>query len=547
MQIEEQTGDPTKPPFPGPAGLATAFIKRIPLPVLLCTAVFAVFFPVLGNDFVNWDDAQYVLSNPALRGSWLDALVFSPGYYHPLTTLTYKLEFVLFGLNPAPYHFTSLALHLAACVSAFYLLTALGARRNAAFLGALLFGIHPVHVEPVAWVSGRKELLWGIFSAWTLISYLGFVDTKLKRYFFYSLAFFLLAVLSKPFAIVLPFVLLLADYYRGRAFTFRLLLEKSPYLAIAAPLLTLSTAPSGFLLANGERTISFLNAVAFIGQNAVFYAGKFLLPVGLSALYPSLVLSMNPVIHFLLLLSGILAAFLLAKAQRPGAAGPGAVKKIFFGLGFFLITVFPALIVSPPADRYFYLPALGFCFLYAVFVSRLHGALSGDRPAGPASFYGRLLILAVTVHFLVLGLASARRVPVWRNSLTMWNDVLRKYPREHVAYYGRGNTYAAAGDYDAAIRDLTRCLELDPRYWKAFNNRGRIFTEKKEFDKAITDYTAAISVNPGEAALLLNRGNVYFTKGDMARAIADYDQALAIAPGFIPALENKKRASGTGR
>ncbi|MEK7721441.1 MAG: hypothetical protein AAB359_03530, partial [Elusimicrobiota bacterium] len=149
---------------------AVGVFRKIPFPALLCLIVFTVFSTALKNGFVNWDDAQYVLSNPALRGSWLDALGFSPGYYHPLTTLTYKLEFVLFGLNPFPYHFTNLILHLIACVSAFYLLTALGTRRQAAFIGALLFGIHPVHAEPVAWISGRKELLWGIFSSWTLVS-----------------------------------------------------------------------------------------------------------------------------------------------------------------------------------------------------------------------------------------------------------------------------------------------------------------------------------------------------------------------------------------
>jgi len=285
---------------------------------------------------VDWDDVQYVLSNPALRGSWLDALAFSPGYYHPLTTLTYKLEFVLFGPEPFPFHFTSLALHLANCASAYWLLTALGARRGAAFLAALLFGVHPVHVEPAAWVSGRKELLWALFSSWTLIFYLRFVDTNSKKYFISSLALFLLAVLSKPFAVVLPLVLLLADHYKGRAFTAGLLLEKVPYLAIALPLLTLSTGPSGFLLEGGAGPASLLGGAASMAGNAFFYARKLLLPVRLSALYPAPGFSSGAVILPALLLLSVLAAAQLIKRPPGGAAGPGAGKKIFFGLGFFL-------------------------------------------------------------------------------------------------------------------------------------------------------------------------------------------------------------------
>jgi len=520
---------------------AGSVLEKVPLPVLLCLLVFAFFFPVLQNGFVDWDDVQYVLSNPALRGSWLDALGFSPGYYHPLTTLTYKAEFVLFGLRPFPYHLTNLVLHLLNCVSAFCLLSALGARRGSAFLAALLFGLHPAHVEPAAWVSGRKELLWGFFSAWTLIYYLRFAKTRLKKPLILSLAFFILAVLSKPFAVMLPLVLLLADLYRGRTLNFRLLLEKTPYLAAAAPLLTLSTGTSNFLLKGGEAAFSLSSGAAAIARNAVFYVQKLLLPVNLSALYPAPEFSAAAVLACLLALTALLAGCGLAKARgAEKSGGPGCGKKIFFGLGFFLITVFPALLVSPPADRYIYFPALGLFFLYGEFVLWLYGAADGARAFRPA------LILAVSGHLFILGLASAQRTYAWRDSLAMWNAVLEKYPREYVAYYGRGNARGAAGEYDGALRDFDRCLELAPGYWKAFNNRGRLFADAKEYDRAIADYGSAISLNPAEARLYLNRGNAYFLKGDRGRAAEDYDRALAIAPGFAPALENKRRAAGSG-
>ena len=521
---------------------AESIFGRIPPPGLLCFIVLAAFLPALRNGFVDWDDIQYVVSNPALRGSWLDALAFSPGYYHPLTTLTYKLEFLLFGLAPFPYHLTNLALHLGVCVSAFYLLTALGARRRTAFLAALLFGLHPAHAEPAAWISGRKELLWGLFSCWTLLFYFKFTDTLSKKHFLWSLFFFFLAMLSKPFAVVLPLVLLLSDHYRGRAFSLRVALEKVPYLAIAASLLTLSVSPSGFLLRTGPETPNFLWGAAAALQNASFYVQKLVLPVKLSALYPSPVFSWGAVaLPGLVLLSAFPVLSVLKRRS------PEAFKKIIFCLGFFLATVSPALVVSPPADRYVYLPALGLFFLYAELLSWLYDRLPGPGPAGQASTGGSLLVAAAAAHFCVLGFASAQRAAVWRSSSSLWEDVLEKYPLEPVAYYGRGNARAAAGEYGKAVEDFSRCLELSPGYWKAYNNRARIFTDAKELDKALKDYAAAIELNPLEPRLFLNRGNAYFLKGDNSMAIRDYDRALALAPGFAPALENRRRAAGAAR
>ena len=229
--------------------------RRHPRPaaarLLAAAATLASVWPVLSNGFVDWDDVQYVVSNRALRGSWLDVLTFFPGYYHPLTVLTYKLEFSLFGLQPLPYHLTNLLLHAACCVAVYRFLSALGARPPSAFLAALLFAVHPVHAEPAAWISGRKELLWGLFAFWSLTCYLRFPDGRCGRFLRWSLFFFLLAALAKPAALVLPLALPLLDYYRGRRFSPGLLAEKAPYLLLALPLLALSGSPEGFLLGGG--------------------------------------------------------------------------------------------------------------------------------------------------------------------------------------------------------------------------------------------------------------------------------------------------------
>jgi len=531
-------------------------IKKYAFPILLCLIVPAVLFPVLKNGFVDWDDMQYVVLNRALRGPWSGVFTFFPGYYHPVTILTYKLEFALFGLNPLPYHFVSLALHVVNCVSVFYLFKMLGARPGAAFIGALLFGIHPAHVEPVAWISGRKELLWGMFSFWALIAYLRYINGGGRKFTVYSLVFFTLAVLSKPTALVFPFIILLADHYRGREFNARLLAEKVPYLLIAAVGFMLSRSPSGFLLGGGGG-VSFLNAAASAAQSALFYARKFAAPRALSALYPALDLPLSPGKYLIALFFAavlIAAAFLISRragAEAPlnegseKARAPSAGRKIIFGLGYFFVAAFPGLILSPPADRYAYVPAAGLCFLYGELLSGFYGAarVNGGPPSGlRARFRAGAVVALAAAHFFILGASAFNRTFVWKDSLTLWEDVLSKYPL-YLAFYGRGNARQAAGQYAGALADFTRCLELCPGYWKALGNRGRTFAEIKRFDDAISDYGKAIELNPASPQLFLNRGNAYFFQGNWRMAVKDYDMALAIAPDFPQAAENRRLAA----
>ena len=530
----------------GYIGKAAEALKRNFPAVLLCAAAFAALFPALFNGFVDWDDAQYVLLNPALRGGWLETLTFSPGYYHPLTILTYKLEFSLFSLNPLPYHFTSLALHAACGVSVYYLFAALGARPLSAFLGALLFAVHPVHVEPAAWISGRKELLWALFSFWSLIFYLRFADGRGRKLLGWSLLFFLLAALSKPAALTLPFIILLLDYYRGRAFNARLLLEKAPFLLLAPLLFALSSAPAGFLLGGGERGFSFPGAAASALQGVFFYLGKLAVPSSLSALYPAVKLHFAQAWYLLAALAGaaLLAGMALLRPDEPGSL-PGWRKKTVFGLLFFLITALPGLIVSPPADRYMYVPAAGLFFLYgelAYWFFSLAVSRAGRTDGRGAHLLAPAVALLLAAQFLFLATTSFRRTAVWKDSLALWSDVVEKNPLDPAAYYGRGSAFGAAGLYAAAIADLSRCLEIAPANWKALSNRGRVFIEMKNPAKALSDYDAAIAVNPSSPQLYLNRGNAHLIAGNSALAVKDYDKALALAPGFAQAAENRRAA-----
>jgi len=526
------------------------FIKTIPLPVALTLIVLAALLPVLRNGFVNYDDPQYVLMNPALRGSLADALAFSPGYYHPLVTLTYKAEFSIFGLAPLPYHITNLALHLANCVSVFYLFILLGWRRGAAFLGALMFGIHPVHVEPVAWISGRKELLWGLFSFWTLSCYLKYIDTGKARFFIISITCFILGGLSKPFALVLVLALPLADLYRERRFGIIQLAEKVPYLLVAFSLFLLSWAPSGFLLASDAPALTPLNFAALITENLLFYINKLILPVKLSALYPPPAFPVNPAIWFVLFFAVPTVLYGIWRFWRSPTKS-ASLKTAVFCLGFFLIAVFPALLVFPPADRYGYVPAAGLCFLYSFWVWRLYEMLKQNRYSARLagldswhllSFFSLRRIFAglVAAHCVVLWAASFERAAVWKDSFSMSEDILEKYPAEPLAYCLRAGAQREAGRYPDALKDYDRCLELRPDDPAMVISRIRTLLDMKEFDRVIADSGAATAKYPGAPQLFLYRGLAHFFKGEYAAALKDYDRSLAIAPEFTAAIENKR-------
>lgn len=513
-------------------------LKKIPPAALLFAAAALTFWPALQNGFVNWDDAQYVLNNPALRGSWSEALLFSPGYYHPLTTLSYKLELVLFGQRPFFFHLDSLLLHFLVCAAVFRFFLALGSGRGAALAGALLFCVHPLHVEPAAWVSGRKELLWALFFFSSLTAYLRYLDTARNRFFFLSLFLFVLAVLSKPFAVVTPLVLLLLDLYRGRRPGAVELFEKLPFLAAGGALFLLSYLPSGFVLKDGPAgafgpAALLLSAV----KNVLFYLWKAAWPFELSAVYPDTGPAGGPVY----LLAGL--AFCAAAAALYSRPGGRLKSAAALGAGFFLATLLPVLSVPVRADRFAYVPLAGLCFFY------------GELAAWLAAREGRRRLAAglVSAHLALLGCASFAGTFVWRDSVALWSNALDHYPANHMANYRRGKAYMTAGDNQKAISDYTRCLELSPDFAGCLEERARAYAETGRFDKAVQDLDKALSLRPGDSGLLRARAGALLRSGDYGAAVKDYDSLLAANPGDPETAADRRSAlsglkkSGGGR
>ncbi len=505
-------------------------------------AVTAVAFYGIWNDsFTNWDDNAYVTENPLIRSlSGRNILrIFSPAAfvnanYMPATIFSYALNYAAARLNPAGYIFADLLMHLLNVLLVFIFVRKLSRSDVAASLCALLFGIHPMHVESVAWVSGRKDLLYTFFFLASSLSYLSYREkgtgAGMPRYVASCILFFC-SLLSKSSAVTLPAVLFLIDYYRGRKYSKRMLIDKIPFMVPALLL--------GFWAIKGQHdagTLGGIGGVPVFSRISVacysfmFYVFKFFIPLKLSACYPypATFPSSLPVRYLLSPLFAVAAG---------GAAWLFRRSKAFiFGFGFFLINIIFILHFIPvssavTADRFSYCAYIGLSFIVAGVVERgfVSARLKSVRVGIPA------VICCATV---VSCYAARERCTVWKNSETLWTDVLGKYPSA-IAYNNRGYAYYLNHDYRRALEDYNTGLSHYPSYADLYNDRGLVFDASGDHARAVEDYDRAIACKPGYAEAYINRGVDYCAKGDDGRAMSDFDRAVSLKPDCAEAYCNR--------
>jgi Flp pilus assembly protein TadD len=513
--------------------------RRAGIFCLLCIlAVTAITFsPVLKGGFVSWDDNVYVTENPLVKevspeGVGKIFTTFVSGNYHPLTFLSYSWEFHFFGLDPRAYHATNLALHLLNTALVFWLLLILSGGLPAAVAGTLLFALHPMRVEAVAWVTGRKDLLGAAFFLGALIAWLRTRRGQGGRGHLSALLLFLLALFSKATTVVLPLVMLLCDFLEGRADR-RAVREKMPFFALALlfGVIALFARESyqGVLL---ERSDSFTDIV-FMGTYRLVlpYLCGFLAPTaGLFPLYPVLEAGGNLLSsRFLLLLAVI------------GSLGAAVVfstrftRKAAFGTLFFLVALVPSLtvvVVGYSADRFVYLPSVGLSYLAGEFFLWLWKKRPGRF--GRARVF--LLLLLVTVS-AALAFASWSRCAVWRSSITLWTHAVASYPdtpgsaanRAHAFHY-RGLAYREEGEAGRALADLNRAIELYSGKAEFFTGRGQLHAEFGGLDAAMADFSQALQIDPRSVEAYNERGILHTGSGSYGRAVSDFTRALEIEP-----------------
>ena len=503
--------------------------------LVLITAI--AFLPSLQNGFTNWDDDVLLTQNQQVRDASPAAVIKllrskTASHYTPLTIISFAVQYHFVKLQPGPYHAGNLFFHILTVLAVFWFAYLLGGNLYVAFLAALFFGVHPLRVESVAWVAERKDVLYVFFFMTSLIGYLLFRKTRKISVYILSILLFLLSCLAKGVAVVLPLILVLIDYFQRRKFDRKAWLEKIPYL-----LISLGLGLIAYVLQGHTRSIQVGPAILFpnnilVGCYAIlFYLFKTILPIRLSALYPYPEgFPQDVPVYFFLALAAvaILVGLLIWQRKR--------LRVVIFGVSFMIIASLPVLgfipILGPgiTTDRYVYLGSVGLTFIFSLGVAWLYKKRKD------------LVWLGVTLLgllALVLVVLTNQRCKVWKSSETMWTDVLKNHPRVHLVYNSRGQYYYENRQYDQALEDFNRAVEIDPTYAKAWYNRGNVFDETGVFDRAIDDFTRAIELEPHYTMAYNNRGLTYRHMGNYEKAIADFTTALDLDPNYAKAYNNR--------
>jgi len=512
--------------------------------ILIITAV--VFANTCSNSFIeNLDDNVYILGNQFIRHlDWHNLKeifsVFFQGNYHPVTLLSYAIEYKFFGLNPFVFHLTNYILHLLNTLLVYWFIKQFTGKIWVAAITALFFGIHPMHVESVAWISERKDVLYTFFFLLSLISYVKYLSVEKKNsYLVWTFLWFLLSLLSKPAAVCLPFVLILLDYYRYRKISRQMVINKITFflLAIIFGVITIFSQHS---FQDNEKINQFytvFDRIFLVSYSIAFYLVKAFIPFHFSVMYYYPVKSGNmlPTEYYATLPVLFLLIWGVLKSGR-------FKKELVFGLLFYFITIALELQILPAgqvlvSERYSYIPYIGIFFIAGqLYVYVKENKLMLAEKIKPV-FMPLLILMAI-----IFSLIAYQRNKVWKNGEVLFTDVVTKYPQYSFGWYTLGNSENSKGDYDAAIINYTKAIELSPTFTDVYLNRGNSEFTEKNLDAAIADYSKVIELAPNTFLAYLDRGLVEDAKENPDAAIADYTKAIQLDSSMPDTnSENRKK------
>ena len=518
----------------------------------LIAANLIVYASVWHHDFVNYDDDQYVSTNTVvLRGlTWHSASwAFTTGYavnWHPLTWLSHMLDVQLYGLDPGPHHLTNLLFHIANTLLLFGLLRRMtGALGGSAFVAGL-FAVHPLHVESVAWVAERKDVLSTLFWMLTLWAYVEYVRRPGLRRYWAVLLFFALGLMAKPMLVTLPFVLLLLDFWPlgrmglgpnpadgwalsrdGWATTVRLVWEKLPLLALTvmSSIVTLVVhRRGGAVISLGATPLNLRVANALVSY--VAYIGQMLWPARLAVLYPyAQSLPGWWTAGAFLGLMAISVAVIRAGPRRP---------YLLVGWLWYLGTLVPVIGLiqvgdQARADRYTYIPLIGLFIVVAWGVPDLMVRWPFRRIALPAA--AGLVSLACVI-------AARGQLRYWQDSTTLWTHALAVTTGNTIVHNNLGVVLADQGKLEEAIAHYSEALRIKADSADAHNNLGVALADQGKLEEAIAHYSEALRIQPDYADAHNNLGVALADQGKLDEAIAHFSEALRIKPDYIKARDN---------
>lgn len=527
--------------------------------LFLVIATVAVYWQVRNHGFVNFDDDRYVTENPHVQaGLTRESIIWAftatdVSNWHPLTWLSHMLDCQIYGLSPKGHHLTNVLFHLANTVLLFLILKWMtGALWRSTFVAAL-FALHPLHVESVAWVAERKDVLSTFFWMLTIWAYLRYVERPAVNRYLLILFSLTLGLIAKPMLVTLPFVLLLLDYWpldrfqlsqsgsahptkthlsliatKLRAENFRLLWEKVPLLALAAisSIVTFLVQRSGASVGDWDiypAGLRIANAlVAYVS-----YIGKMIWPQNLAVFYPHQGQSLQLwQAAGACLLLGLISVAVLRRARLH----PYLVVGWFWYLGT-LVPVIGLVQIGAQAmaDRYTYVPLIGLFIMITWGIPEL-SAKWPYRRIGLALAAGAALAASMTLTW--------SQLHHWKNTVTLFEHALDVTANNYLAHNNLGIAYARQGKIDKAVNHYTKALQFKPNFPRAHNNLGNAYARQGRQDKAISHYTMALQIKPDFAGAHNNLGNALAGQGKIEAALFHFSRAQELQPDFAEASFN---------
>ena len=507
-------------------------ILKFGIPAILLLCLIA-YFPIFSHELTNWDDPIYVSANTLIQSGKFADFWTTPvaSNYHPLTMLSLALDYHLGENSAKAYFFTNLLLHLANTVLLAWILVQLvpGKWIGILFVTAL-FALHPLHVESVAWVSERKDVLYVFFFFLAWIFWMKWEEMKRPDWLVLALLFFTASCLSKGMAVVFPGVILIAAWMRSIQLDTKYLISTIPLwiIAIIFGVVAIRTQTEAGALSIDNIQLSFGDRMITAVHGYIFYLQKMFLPIGLSAYYPYPVnFNVNWPIAFVvapvILIALIALVWIKFRSNRYVVAGALWYLGILLPVSQ-IISVGNAI----AADRYFYLSSIGPLFILGYILQHYYEKFNSRN--------GILILVGVII--IANTLLTRNRVKVWENSITLFTDVIEKYPASAVAYHGLGEAYNGKEMYQEALQQFELALKYRPGYPDVLYNIAVVYDKVNQPNKAIPYYHDALKNKPGYIEALYNMANSYYMAKQYDSSVYWFEKTLERKPDHVGALNN---------
>ncbi len=508
--------------------------KKIIVYIALIAVTMIVYGQVIQYDFVNLDDYAYILENKYVQsGATPDGFRWALttkyfGLWNPLVWLSLMFDYQIYGLNPTGYHVTNLLLHILSTLLLFWFVNRMTKETwKSAFVSAV-FALHPLHVESVAWISERKDVLSAFFWMLTLCFYVYYTEKPVIKRYLLVLFSFILALMSKPMVITLPVMMILLDYWplsrfpsqKSNLFLWQLK-EKLPFfvLSVVTALINLYPSDSPFVGKNIPLSIRLANAPVSI----MTYLEKTFWPHDMAVFYPfPNHIPLWQVLGATMLIIMISIAVISIAKRLP---------YLFVGWFWYIITLIPVIKLVPVgndamADRYHYLPSIGLAVMLAWGIPYL---IKNKK----------FLFTASIAAIILLTVIARQQCGYWKDSLHLFIHALQVTEENYVAHANLATALAEKGNFNKAIYHYNKAIRMDPSAPINYGHRGKAFAELDKHDLAIADFNKAIALAPYYVDAYYNRGTSYAKTGQYRLAIDDFNKAIYMKPDYANVYNNR--------